>query len=126
MITNYGRLVDALTHLSDYYNKIILVDIAEDSFEVCKISSDEWDHMDTNKLSEWINEFINSDLLHEYDKESFTGYMKAFLDGCFVRPATTYYQKKIDDNWHTVFMECIPIQDNKYYILVKDFTLMEG
>lgn len=126
MINNYGRLVDAFRHLNDYYNKIIFVDIGEDSFDICKISSDEWDNLKETKFSNWVSKFSNSEKLHEYDKSSFINFMKAFMDGCFVRPATVYYQKLIDENWHTVFMEVLPIAPKKYYILVKDFTLMEG
>lgn len=126
MIFSTQELQSAMTVLTKYYDKVILVDFDCDSYKIIKMNDREYNFYKKYNLTfnEWMMNFQNSpfsmNLNYNFDYD-----ILRKLDA----PLTLNYKKVIDGKMTDVTMEIIPRLVNtidssisQAYILVKDFT----
>lgn len=133
MIFSKQKLDKAFTYLSRYYNKILLINLDNDTFEPIKVHDKEWQvftYSDVENFSHWVAEFFDSPF-YSSDKDN-TQLVKSIfilrdLDKlrAVKTPMTLNYKKIIDGIFHDVMLEYIPIGNGRAYLFVKDLYLMQ-
>lgn len=98
------------------FQKILKVNIANDTFEVIKISDDEKHAIPADaSLSTWFRSFASANNIHPHDVEVFTN----FTDLARIRrsfeaalsPLRCRYRRLIGSDWRWVLMELVPSID---------------
>lgn len=129
MIFSKQKIDQAFTYASKYYDKILSIDLTSDKFYPIKVNDFEWQRIKKKYscFTEWVENFINS--AYYKDGESNDIFLAFFsrLENLINidRVMVCKYKKFINNEWHDVLFEFIPAEDNRAFIFVKDWTLME-
>lgn len=126
MIFSRQKMELAFMYASVYYNKILLVNLSDDSFEPIKVDDKEWNNLEkTITFSEWLKGFASSDLVNHISED-----LNSFIDINILRKTETArifeYQKLVKDEYHDMCMTFMPISDDLAYIFVKDLSKMRA
>lgn len=133
MVFSRQKLDKAFSYLSKYYNKILFINLDDDSFELIKVNDQEWKSfsgLDIKKFSDWIAGFFDSKFYScKMDNDHVVKTILTLRDIEKLRqvsnPMTIEYRKIIDGYFHDVMLEYLPIGNNRALLFVKDLFLME-
>lgn len=133
MIFSKQKLDKAFTYMSKYYNKILLIDLENDTFEPIKVNDKEWatfTNTNINNFSKWIAGFFDSKFYScKMDNDHVVRSIMTLRNIEKLRevktPITIEYKKVIDGYFHEVMLEYLPCIENKALLFVKDLYLME-
>lgn len=117
--------------ICDSYEKILKINLADDSFKVIKLTESEKNaNMGySEKLSEWVQNFANLGFIQPDDVENFLRYTNtSFLQEYFAdnnveeKRLKIHYHRKKDDNFRNFLMEIasIPKNTNELFLYIKD------
>lgn len=124
MIFGKQNVVTALSYISYFYNKIILVDTMTDTYLPIKIDDDEWKNVpDKTCFSNWVKRFAESDLFVG-DPESLIRLLDLNKLKAMKKPDQISYWRKIGREEHWITLELIPIGEGQFYIFLKDMSKM--
>lgn len=125
MIFNKQNLDKAFTYMSKYYNTILFIDLETDQFSPIKIKDTE-----VKSFSDWAAEFFQSPFYSSNGDN--TQLVKSIMTlrnleklKQVTTPITMEYKKIIDNVFHDVMIEFIPIENKQAYLFVKDLYLMQ-
>ena len=125
MIFNKQNLDKAFTYMSKYYNTILLIDLETDKFSPIKINDTE-----VKSFSDWADEFFQSPFYSSNGDN--TQLVKSIMTlrnleklKQVTTPITMEYKKIINNVFHDIMLEFIPIENNQAYLFVKDLYLMQ-
>ena len=125
MIFSKQNLDKAFTYMSKYYNTILFIDLETDKFSPIKIKDTE-----VKSFSDWAAEFFISPLYSSNGDN--TQLVKSIMTlrnleklKQVTTPITMEYKKIIDNVFHDVMIEFIPIENKQAYLFVKDLYLMQ-
>lgn len=125
MIFNKQNLDKAFTYMSKYYNTILFIDLETDQFSPIKIKDTE-----VKSFSDWAARFFQSPFYSSNGDN--TQLVKSIMTlrnleklKQVTTPITMEYKKIIDNVFHDVMIEFIPIENNQAYLFVKDLYLMQ-
>lgn len=125
-ITDRVAMIVAFDYMSQYFNKILYVNLEKDTYKTIKIHSEEASRIRyPESFSDWTKRFANSIECCTDDKECFLKFIDISRLKSLTKPSSINYRKMVDGIYHDVFMEIIPIKKNKIYIFVKDWNLMD-
>lgn len=134
MIFSKQKCDKAFTYMSKYYNKILFVNLDDDTYEPIKVNDNEWQRLtysENRSFSEWVGNFFEGPFY-----SSKPGEESYIIDSVFTlrnldklkkvdSPITMDYKKVIDGFFHDVMLEYLPIGNNRAYLFVKDLYLMQ-
>ena len=133
MIFSKQNLDKAFTYMSKYYNKILFIDLETDQFSPIKIKDKEWQtftYTEVKNFSDWVAEFFQSPFYSSNGDN--TQLVKSIMTlrnleklKQVTTPITMEYKKIIDNVFHDVMIEFIPIENKQAYLFVKDLYLMQ-
>lgn len=130
MIFSNQALHKAFAYKSAYYNKVLLVNLNDGSFEPIKVDDEEWTKLDKiTSYDKWVRDFSKSALYDGLylDREKFYHFAGINALRRTKNPDYIKYQKLIGNEWHVVLLEILPIDDDHTYIFVKDLDkLLKG
>lgn len=125
MIFNKQNLDKAFTYMSKYYNTILFIDLETDQFSPIKIKDTE-----VKSFSDWAAEFFQSPFYSSNGDN--TQLVKSIMTlrnleklKQVTTPIIMEYKKIIDNVFHDVMIEFIPIENKQAYLFVKDLYLMQ-
>ena len=125
MIFSKQNLDKAFTYMSKYYNTILLIDLETDKFSPIKINDTE-----VKSFSDWADEFFQSPFYSSNGDN--TQLVKSIMTlrnleklKQVTTPITMEYKKIINNVFHDIMLEFIPIENNQAYLFVKDLYLMQ-
>ena len=125
MIFSKQELDKAFTYMSKYYNTILFIDLETDKFSPIKINDTE-----VKSFSDWAAEFFQSPFYSSNGDN--TQLVKSIMTlrnleklKQVTTPITMEYKKIIDNVFHDVMIEFIPIENKQAYLFVKDLYLMQ-
>ena len=125
MIFSKQELDKAFTYMSKYYNTILFIDLETDKFSPIKINDTE-----VKSFSDWAARFFQSPFYSSNGDN--TQLVKSIMTlrnleklKQVTTPITMEYKKIIDNVFHDVMIEFIPIENNQAYLFVKDLYLMQ-
>lgn len=125
MIFNKQNLDKAFTYMSKYYNTILFIDLETDQFSPIKIKDTE-----VKSFSDWAARFFQSPFYSSNGDN--TQLVKSIMTlrnleklKQVTTPITMEYKKIIDNVFHDVMIEFIPIENKQAYLFVKDLYLMQ-
>ena len=127
MIFNKQNLDKAFTYMSKYYNTILLIDLETDQFLPIKIKDSD---TEVKSFSDWAAGFFQSPFYSSNGDN--TQLVKSIMTlrnleklKQVTTPITMEYKKIIDNVFHDVMIEFIPIENNQAYLFIKDLYLMQ-
>lgn len=133
MIFSKQNLDKAFTYMSKYYNTILFIDLETDQFSPIKINDKEWQkftYTEVKSFSDWAAGFFQSPFYSSNGDN--TQLVKSIMTlrnleklKQVTTPITMEYKKIIDNVFHDVMIEFIPIENNQAYLFVKDLYLMQ-
>ena len=117
IVGNSGLLSHCMSYVEDVYIKVVRIDFKDGSFEVCKMA-DGVKVPEVDTISEWLELFGKSELLHPDDVSKF----KAFVNIDNIRKwiaetdrgAYCSYRRKNADGEYIHISLCV-IRDKEYY-----------
>ena len=125
MIFSKQNLDKAFTYMSKYYNTILFIDLETDQFSPIKINDTE-----VKSFSDWAAGFFQTPFYSSNGDN--TQLVKSIMTlrnleklKQVTTPITMEYKKIIDNVFHDVMIEFIPIENNQAYLFVKDLYLMQ-
>ena len=125
MIFSKQELDKAFTYMSKYYNTILFIDLETDQFSPIKINDTE-----VKSFSDWAAKFFQSPFYSSNGDN--TQLVKSIMTlrnleklKQVTTPITMEYKKIIDNVFHDVMIEFIPIENKQAYLFVKDLYLMQ-
>lgn len=129
MIFSKQRLDKAFASASIYYDKILELDLTKDQFFPIKVNDQEWNRIAEKytRFTDWVNDFIISAY---YEDDSLSGISLSMFGRLenlinITNVMVCKYRKYINNEWHDVLFEYYPTDDNRAFVFVKDWTLME-
>ena len=127
MIFNKQNLDKAFTYMSKYYNTILFIDLETDQFSPIKINDND---IEVKSFSDWAAGFFQSPFYSSNGDN--TQLVKSIMTlrnleklKQITTPIIMEYKKIIDNVFHDVMIEFIPIENNQAYLFVKDLYLMQ-
>lgn len=114
MIFSFQNLQTAMGYLAGCYDKIILVNYGEDSWEPIKVNVIEYEKSKNLTLTDWLVRFSEGPDSEDFDVNLLEKAMR------YGKPYAANYNKKIDGEYHKVTIEYLPIEERIGYILVFD------
>ena len=133
MIFSKQNLDKAFTYMSKYYNTILFIDLETDKFSPIKIKDKEWQtftYTEVKSFSDWVAEFFISPFYSSNGDN--TQLVKSIMTlrnleklKQVTTPITMEYKKIINNVFHDIMLEFIPIENNQAYLFVKDLYLMQ-
>lgn len=132
MIFSKQKIDKAFTYMSKFYNKILLIDLKNDTFEPIKVNDTEWQTLTNFEIlnfSSWIAGFFESPFYSSNgDNTELVKSIMTLRDINRLRnittPLTMEYKKIIDGEFHDVMLEYIPCNEEKALLFVKDLYFM--
>ena len=125
MIFSKQNLDKAFTYMSKYYNTILFIDLETDKFSPIKINDTE-----VKSFSDWVAEFFISPFYSSNGDN--TQLVKSIMTlrnleklKQVTTPIIMEYKKIINNVFHDIMLEFIPIENNQAYLFVKDLYLMQ-
>ena len=125
MIFSKQNLDKAFTYMSKYYNTILFIDLETDKFSPIKTNDTE-----VKSFSDWAAGFFQSPFYSSNGDN--TQLVKSIMTlrnleklKQVTTPITMEYKKIIDNVFHDVMIEFIPIENNQAYLFIKDLYLMQ-
>ena len=127
MIFSKQNLDKAFTYMSKYYNTILFIDLETDQFSPIKIKDSD---TEVKSFSDWAAGFFQSPFYSSNGDN--TQLVKSIITlrnleklKQVTTPIIMEYKKIIDNVFHDVMIEFIPIENNQAYLFVKDLYLMQ-
>lgn len=127
MIFNKQNLDKAFTYMSKYYNTILFIDLETDKFSPIKINDND---TEVKSFSDWAAGFFISPFYSSNGNN--TQLVKSIMTlrnleklKQVTTPITMEYKKIINNVFHDVMIEFIPIENKQAYLFVKDLYLMQ-
>ena len=127
MIFSKQNLDKAFTYMSKYYNKILFIDLETDQFSPIKVNDKD---TEIKSFSDWAAGFFQSPFYSSNGDN--TQLVKSIMTlrnleklKQVTTPITMEYKKIIDNVFHDVMIEFIPIENKQAYLFVKDLYLMQ-
>lgn len=127
MIFSKQNLDKAFTYMSKYYNTILFIDLETDKFSPIKINDND---TEVKSFSDWAAGFFISPFYSSNGDN--TQLVKSIMTlrnleklKQVTTPITMEYKKIINNKFHDVMIEFIPIENNQAYLFVKDLYLMQ-
>lgn len=108
------NIFQTMSIIEQMYQKILLIDIVEDSFQEIKVN--EIDIPTSRKLSEWWKNYAKEKIYPD-DIEKFLNFFYEIKDG-----ASIAYRRKIEgteQDWEWAYIEILPYQDRFHLLLVR-------
>lgn len=125
MIFSKQNLDKAFTYMSKYYNTILFIDLETDQFSPIKIKDTE-----VKSFSDWATGFFISPFYSSNGDN--TQLVKSIMTlrnleklKQVTTPITMEYKKIVNNVFHDVMIEFIPIENKQAYLFVKDLYLMQ-
>lgn len=127
MIFSKQKLDKAFTYMSKYYNTILFIDLETDQFSPIKVNDND---TEVKSFSDWAAVFFQSPFYSSNGDN--TQLVKSIMTlrnleklKQVTTPITMEYKKIINNMFHDVMIEFIPIENNKAYLFIKDLYLMQ-
>ena len=127
MIFSKQNLDKAFTYMSKYYNTILFIDLETDKFSPIKINDND---TEVKSFSDWADGFFQSPFYSSNGDN--TQLVKSIMTlrnleklKQVTTPITMEYKKIINNVFHDIMLEFIPIENNQAYLFVKDLYLMQ-
>ena len=127
MIFSKQNLDKAFTYMSKYYNTILFIDLETDQFSPIKVNDND---TEVKSFSDWAAGFFISPFYSSNGDN--TQLVKSIMTlrnleklKQVTTPITMEYKKIIDNVFHDVMIEFIPIENKQAYLFVKDLYLMQ-
>lgn len=127
MIFSKQKLDKAFTYMSKYYNTILFIDLETDQFSPIKVNDND---TEVKSFSDWAAAFFQSPFYSSNGDN--TQLVKSIMTlrnleklKQVTTPITMEYKKIIDNVFHDVMIEFIPIENKQAYLFVKDLYLMQ-
>lgn len=127
MIFSKQNLDKAFTYMSKYYNKILFIDLETDQFSPIKVNDND---TEVKSFSDWAAVFFQSPFYSSNGDN--TQLVKSIMTlrnleklKQVTTPITMEYKKIIDNVFHDIMIEFIPIKNKQAYLFVKDLYLMQ-
>lgn len=127
MIFSKQKLDKAFTYMSKYYNTILFIDLETDQFSPIKINDKD---TEVKSFSDWVAWFFQSPFYSSNGDN--TQLVKSIMTlrnleklKQVTTPITMEYKKIIDNVFHDIMIEFIPIKNKQAYLFVKDLYLMQ-
>ena len=113
---------DAFAAIKQSYCKVLFVDLKTDTYSPKLVPDDEWTIMRKKKsyrFSEYWQWFVESELVHKDDKDMLAEFFKG-LDGA---GKSLIYRRKLDGEFHRVFMTLMPcVSDDGNILYVRNIS----
>lgn len=127
MIFSKQKLDKAFTYMSKYYNTILFIDLETDQFSPIKVNDND---TEIKSFSDWAAVFFQSPFYSSNGDN--TQLVKSIMTlrnleklKQVTTPITMEYKKIINNMFHDVMIEFIPIENNQAYLFIKDLYLMQ-
>lgn len=127
MIFSKQKLDKAFTYMSKYYNTILFIDLETDQFSPIKVNDND---TEVKSFSDWAAWFFQSPFYSSNGDN--TQLVKSIMTlrnleklKQVTTPITMEYKKIINNMFHDVMIEFIPIENNQAYLFIKDLYLMQ-
>lgn len=130
MLFSKQKLQEAFAYAAPYYDKIIEVNLNENTFNPIRINSEEWKMMPSfSSFTEWVKWFIYSPLYEPAtDNNQDHLYSLIQLDEMKERSSVFIcnYHKYVGFEWHVMQLEVYPATEGISYLFVRDLTKMQS
>lgn len=127
MIFSKQKLDKAFTYMSKYYNTILFIDLETDQFSPIKVNDND---TEVKSFSDWAAVFFQSPFYSSNGDN--TQLVKSIMTlrnleklKQVTTPIIMEYKKIINNMFHDVMIEFIPIENNQAYLFIKDLYLMQ-
>ena len=127
MIFSKQKLDKAFTYMSKYYNTILFIDLETDQFSPIKVNDND---TEVKSFSDWAAGFFQSPFYSSNGDN--TQLIKSIMTlrnleklKQVTTPIIMEYKKIINNMFHDVMIEFIPIENNQAYLFIKDLYLMQ-
>lgn len=127
MIFSKQKLDKAFTYMSKYYNTILFIDLETDQFSPIKVNDND---TEVKSFSDWAAVFFQSPFYSSNGDN--TQLVKSIMTlrnleklKQVTTPITMEYKKIINNMFHDVMIEFIPIENKQAYLFIKDLYLMQ-
>ena len=114
-------------YLELFYNKILKINYAQDSFVVIKADDGELDKLPRLiTFSQWVKDFINSPYFVPYGENRQKMEFVKYFDLDYLRkldcPLVLEYRKLVDGELHDMELTLLNVGSERAYIFVRDNT----
>lgn len=127
MIFSKQNLDKAFTYMSKYYNTILFIDLETDKFSPIKVNDND---TEVKSFSDWTAGFFQSPFYSSNGDN--TQLVKSIMTlrnleklKQVTTPITMEYKKIINNMFHDIMIEFIPIENKQAYLFIKDLYLMQ-
>lgn len=107
----------AMSMIEKLYFKIVMIDVAEDTFQEIKLESD--DKPTSTNFTKWWKDFAAAGRIYKDDIERYLDYVNHMSDN------STLYYRRLDNegNWRWAYAETIPYEGSKHLMFIRTGTL---